>query len=75
MDKYISRAVNEKWTAEIASELSHKEIKAWQIAIDNKYPHKLMNYADEFGVDFKNKKETERTSAEQNYAIYVALCN
>ncbi|MBO4640655.1 MAG: SocA family protein [Treponema sp.] len=75
LDKYVSRAVNEKWTAETASELSHKEIKAWQIAIDNNYPHKLMNYADEFGPDFKNKKETERTSAEQNYAMYVALCN
>ncbi len=34
-----------------------------------------MNYADEFGSDFKTKKESERTSAEANYAIYAALTN
>ncbi len=75
LDKYINRAVSEDWTAEKASELSHKEIKSWQIAIDNNYPRKLMNYADEFGSDFKTKKESERTSAEANYAIYAALTN
>ena len=75
LDKYINRAVNENWTAEIASEISHREIKSWQIAIDNNYPHKLMDYADEFGAEFKNKKESERTPAEANYAIYAALSN
>ena len=75
LDKYINRAVSEEWTAEKASELSHKEIKSWQIAIDNNYPRKLMDYADEFGGDFKFKKESERTSAEANYAIYAALSN
>ena len=75
LDKYINRAVNEGWTAETASELSHKEIRSWQIAIDNNYPKKLMDYADEFGAGFKNKKESEMTSAEANYALYVALTN
>jgi hypothetical protein len=75
MDKYIDRAVNEEWTAEKASDISHIEIKSWQIAIDNNYPRKLMDYADEFGSDFKTKKESERTSAEANYAIYAVLSN
>ena len=75
LDKYINRAIRENWTAKTASEISHKEIKSWQIAIDNNYPHKLMDYADEFGKDFKTKKESERTSAEANYCIYASLCN
>lgn len=75
LDKYINRAVKEKWTAELASNYSHKEIKSWQIAIDNKYPNKLMNYADEFGEEFKTKKESEMTSAEANYVMYFALTN
>ena len=73
LDKYIGRAVNENWTAEIASDLSHKEIKSYQVAVKRKGRSKHMDYADEFGEDFKNKSESEMSSAEANYALYAAL--
>ncbi len=64
LDDFISRRIN----GEKASAITHKEIRAWQVAYKRE-PNSTMSYADEFeGID--GKEESEMTVPELNFTKY-----
>ena len=64
IDQFISEKVN----GSKASEITHKEIKAWKLAYDRE-PNSLMSYDDEFD-NLENKDEGDMTIPELNYMKY-----
>lgn len=67
----VSHIVENKLGGQEASTLSHREIKAWQIAYDRK-KNSTMSYAEEFD-DLDDKTESQMTLVELNFIKYKEL--
>lgn len=72
LDSIIDRAVDEHWNAAKASEISHKEIRAWGKGRERS--DYRMYYSDEF-EGIHEKKAEQLTSAEQNFLLYSECAN
>lgn len=69
LDDLLRDVINNNIDGSQASEITHKEIRAWKIAYDAK-PNSQMNYADEF-MGLAEKKEDEMTIPELNFIKYM----
>lgn len=69
LDDLLRDVINNNINGSQASEITHKEIRAWKIAYDAT-PNSQMNYADEF-MGLAEKKEDEMTIPELNFIKYM----
>lgn len=67
LDAIIWRAVDEHWTAQRASQISHDEIRAWSEG--RKRSGFRMLFSDEFEGIYE-KEPSQLTFAEQNFLLY-----
>lgn len=73
LDNILSNVISNNITGGQASEITHKEIKAWKIAYEKK-TNSAMNYEDEF-EGLKSKKEDDMTIPELNFIKYMEFSN
>lgn len=74
LDEIVDRFIAENIDAKKASDLSHKEIKAWRKAYE-RTPNSQMLYADEFDRNIFTEKEDELTLPEYNLRMYNEIAN
>lgn len=67
----VSHVVENKLDGKLLSALSHKEIKAWQVAY-NRQKNSTMSYAEEFD-NLDDKTESQLTLVELNFIKYREL--
>lgn len=73
LDDLLNQVFLENINGEIASVITHKEIRAWKVAYEKK-ENSLMNYADEF-ANLDQKEESEMTIPELNFIRYKEFLN
>lgn len=74
LDSLLKKCIDEKINGLKASDITHREIRAWQVAYYNTGRNSKMSYEDEFpGIDTKD--ENEMTIPELNFMKYRELSN
>lgn len=73
LDSILQDVFSKNINGKIASDITHKEIRAWKIARE-KQKDSVMSYEDEF-EDLKKKNEDDMTIPELNFVKYMEFSN